>query len=229
MRPVKKGVSPQKFTDYSEARPYLVKRLGNYCSYCERQVNNLLAVEHILPKDHHHNLELEWDNFLLTCVNCNSTKGSNDLRLDDYYWPDRDNTARAFNYLDAGIYDGIIQINGDLNDEQKIRAQQTLKLTGLDRIPGHPNLSSSDLRWLQRQQAWGKAQHSLERLHQRDSLEMREQIVESAQANGFWSIWMAVFANDLEMLHRFVEVFSGTCRDCFDPEFRPVSRPGGAL
>lgn len=226
MRPVSKGESPQEFADYSDAKPYLVERLGRYCSYCERQVNdNALAVEHILPKDHHDDLKLNWNNFLLACNNCNSTKGRGDLVLDDYYWPDRDNTARAFNYLDGGI----ISVKEKLDDNQKARAQQTLELTGLDRVPGHPNLSSSDPRWIQRIEAWDIAHRSLQNLQDRDSSAMRKQIVDTAHATGFWSIWMTAFVNDLDMLRRFIEVFPGTCRDCFDSEFRPILRPDGAL
>lgn len=225
MRPVIKGASPQEFAEYTEARPYLVERLGGYCSYCERCVNNQLAVEHILPKQHHDDLKLNWDNFLLSCANCNSTKGRNDLILGDYYWPDRDNTARAFDYLEGGI----VRVNGNLSGEQRTRAQQTIELTGLDRTPKHPKYSPFDFRWMEREESWNIAQRSLQRLHNCDSLEMREQIVETAQTRGFWSIWMAVFTNDPDMLRRFMEAFPGTCRDCFDPEFRPISRPGGTL
>lgn len=51
MRPVNKGKSPyQKINDYSEALPYLEKRLGGYCSYCEFPIKHVPEVEHIASK-----------------------------------------------------------------------------------------------------------------------------------------------------------------------------------
>jgi hypothetical protein len=51
MRPIERGISPvQSFKDYYEASPYLIDRLGNYCSHCERKIETHLAVEHVLPK-----------------------------------------------------------------------------------------------------------------------------------------------------------------------------------
>ena len=47
MRPVDKGDAPYiKISKYQEAEPYLEKRIGAYCSFCEMRVNNALAVEH---------------------------------------------------------------------------------------------------------------------------------------------------------------------------------------
>ena len=53
MRPVRRGAAPQPddFDPYNDARPYLVSRLGLYCSYCERRTATNLAVEHIQPKN----------------------------------------------------------------------------------------------------------------------------------------------------------------------------------
>ncbi len=226
MRPVDRGQSPRTFTKYKQARPYLIKQIGAFCSYCERQVTNQLAVEHILPKEHNKHLKLTWENFLLACTNCNSIKGHTDISLADYYWPDRDNTSRAFTYQN-----GIVSINNNLDDPQKILAQRTLELTGLDRIPGSKTKKPTayDLRWLQRQEVWNKAQRAFGRLRKHNTVAMREQIIETAQADGFWSIWMTVFSADLDMLRRLIAAFPGRCNTCFDAEFRPIPRPGGAL
>jgi 5-methylcytosine-specific restriction endonuclease McrA len=62
------------FLRYSDAKPYLEKRIGRYCSYCERFIPVSLAVEHKLPKSIHPDLEWRWENFLLACANCNSAK-----------------------------------------------------------------------------------------------------------------------------------------------------------
>ena len=52
MRPVRRNASSisEDFDDYTAAKPYLVSRLGPYCSYCERRISTQLAVEHIQPK-----------------------------------------------------------------------------------------------------------------------------------------------------------------------------------
>ena len=46
MRPVNKGKSPSvNFSRYRDAEPYLEKRLGRYCSYCEMPIFNLILQE----------------------------------------------------------------------------------------------------------------------------------------------------------------------------------------
>jgi len=43
MRPVNKGEAPKKkFKEYQEAEPYLEKRLGAYCSFCEFPINRFI-------------------------------------------------------------------------------------------------------------------------------------------------------------------------------------------
>lgn len=58
---------------------------------------------------------------------------------------------------------------------------------------------------------------------------MGEQIVETAKTRGFLSVWMTVFAEDTDMLKRFIYSFEGTCQSCFNDQFQPIPRPGGAL
>ena len=167
MRPIERGDTPQDengnpkvFAKHANARPDLIDRLGQYCSYCEMRVPTSLAVEHIKPQNHHPGLKLAWSNFLLSCTNCNSIKGSQDINLDNYYWPDRDNTVRAIKYLSGGR----VQVNSEVLEagEQK-RAERTIKLTGLDRNPGN-NPTASDRRWINRSRAWGIATRALQRL-----------------------------------------------------------------
>ena len=68
------------------------------------QLDSALGVERIQPKKTRgctqidSQREMDWNNFLLACPNCNSTKGNTDVVLDDYLWPDRDNTFRALKY-----------------------------------------------------------------------------------------------------------------------------------
>ena len=117
MRPVRRGDSPRDtgFTKYEYAKTDLIaciskghlhgKQLGSYCSYCERNIATNLAVEHLIPKDGlygNSDLECEWTNFLLACVNCNSTKSSKEVVFNSLFIPDRDNTFRAFSYFADG-------------------------------------------------------------------------------------------------------------------------------
>ena len=232
MRPIERGDTPQDengkpktFTRYVNARRDLIKRIGEYCSYCEMHLDASLAVEHVKPKASHSNLTLEWSNFLLSCTNCNSIKGTQNINLDDYYWPDQDNTARAIKYLPGGL----VQVNSEvLGAAEQEKAKRTIELTGLDRKPGN-SPTASDRRWNNRRETWDIATRSLQRLEENNYPAMREQIVCTAQASGFWSVWMTVFQDDADMLKRFIEAFPGTCRACFDADLAKVPRPGGAI
>jgi uncharacterized protein (TIGR02646 family) len=218
------GGNPRTFSEYTAARGELIARIGEYCSFCESRVNASLAVEHILPKSHHPEHELDWDNFLLACVNCNSTKGDQPINTGDYYWPDRDNTVRAFTYT----ADGVVRAAPSLPAGQKRVAERTIKLTGLDKKPTN-DPKASDRRWMHRREAWGRAERARDCLAANDSEAMRKNIVDQATALGFWSIWMTVFSADVDMRRRLITGFMGTPVSCFDARTQPVQRPGGAL
>jgi uncharacterized protein (TIGR02646 family) len=224
MRPVKRGANTTTFTTYQQARGSLIKHLGEYCSYCEMAANASLAVEHIQPKKKKPALELEWDNFLLACGNCNPTKGDTDIVLTDYYWADTDNTARAFVYSVGGF----IAPNPDLSPIEQEKAKATIQLFGLEKRPPL-DVEASDRRWSNRLQTWDIATRALERLKNLNAPEMREQIVDTARAQGYWSVWMTVFKDDPDMLERFIKAFPGTA-DCFHPTtFQPIPRVNGAI
>ena len=240
MRPVERGHRPQEqgtavvFSEYSEARGELIRRIGEYCSYCEMHLDSALSIEHIQPKkpkgrtEIDSQRELDWDNFLLACPNCNSTKSNQEIALADYLWPDRDNTFRAFHYCEGGVVTPAFQ--GELGR----KAQNTIHLFGLDKMPSmvceemHRN-RASDRRWNNRREAWDKAVRAKMRLAQNDTVELREQIVENAVSNGYWSIWMTVFHDDSDICRRLIETFPGTCKDCFDAQhgYVPIKRKGG--
>ncbi len=74
MRPVNKGVVSKVYTDYKMAKWDLVKRLGNYCSYCEMNTDNQNDVEHVVSKSKDNSLKLSWENFLIGCKTCNIIK-----------------------------------------------------------------------------------------------------------------------------------------------------------
>jgi uncharacterized protein (TIGR02646 family) len=234
MRPIVRGEQPVDcqgdaipFKNYTNARMALIDRIGEYCSYCEMHLDASLAVEHVQPKQASGTMKIDqaralnWNNLLLACTNCNSTKGRVDVDLDEYLWPDRDNTFVAFRYSEGGVVSPALE--GDLHQ----KARNTIQLTGLDKTPN--NSKASDRRWLNRKEAWDIAMRSRYRLATTDNHYFREQIVETAVANGFWSIWMSVFKDDADMRLRFLNAFPGTCIACFDEKhgYSPISRVGG--
>lgn len=227
MRPVKRPdlLDEQRnhktFTDYQNARPELIAAFGEYCSYCEMHLDASLAVEHVQPKSLHPGLALLWDNFLLGCSNCNSIKNDKDPGLGNCLWPDRDNTLIAFLYTEGGV----VEVNPALNSKQYALAQELMDLVGLDRKV--ENATASDRRWVNRLDAWGKAERALARLAKRDDNEFREQIVETAESKGYWSVWMTVFGHDVDMRQRLINAMPGTAKTCFDAQTNALSRVHG--
>ncbi len=230
MRPVDKGGAPTVYAHYRDAGVDLMCHIGDYCSYCERQIETHLAVEHIQPKVYHSSLQTSWDNFLLACVHCNSSKGDKNVVLDDYYWPDQDNTLRAFKYINSGL----VQPHPELVGIDQVRSRNTIALTGLDKFPGNtdPNRepTDSDRRWLARFKAWKMAEDARGRLaKQKNNVSLREQIVDTAVSRGMFSIWWTVFADDVDMRRRLRKAFVGTHAASFDAKENPVPRAGGQL
>lgn len=229
MRPVERGAAPRAFNNYQDAGPELQARLGDYCSYCERQIETNLAVEHVQPKDPVPALRNEWTNFLLGCGNCNSSKGATPVNVADYLWPDIDNTLRAFEY---GI-GGLVRPSPHVPAAVQAKAQQSILLTGLDKDPGNPNVdrrpTSKDKRWRRRLEASQLAERSRQRLEENDTPQMREQIVETALGRGMFSIWYHTFVGDVDMRRRLRQAFVGTAPVCFDPNEDPLPRPGGQV
>jgi len=227
MRPVDKGLAPNVYTKYEDAGPDLQARLGDYCSYCERQIETHLAVEHVMPKVHRPNLRNVWRNFLLGCGSCNSSKGKRRVALRDYYWPDRDNTLRAF----AWAKGGLVLPHPGLSPAERAKAQATIALTGLDKYPGNPGRepTRADRRWIRRREILKMAEKDRDRLAVNNTTEVRELIVENALGRGLFSIWWTVFAGDVDMRRRLREAFIGTHGASFDANEDLAPRLGGQL
>jgi uncharacterized protein (TIGR02646 family) len=200
-----------------------------YCSYCERCVPTLLAVEHIQPKGlpAYQPLQGRWENFLLACVNCNSTKKDKPISLFDVLLPDRDNTLAAYLYS-AG---GEIQVSSQLNAHAQQLAQSTLALVGLDQRG--QNISDANSRLIaldrvkQRMEAWLMAEDARAKLaDQPGNVVMAELVIRLAQRTGFFSIWMEVFRADPAIRCQLIDAFPGT-RDsgCFDPQNSNLVQP----
>jgi len=239
MRPVACGDWPRdengdeiKFKHYRNARRELIKRLGAFCSYCEMRLDASLAVEHVRPKkpegasENIRERELDWNNFLLACVNCNSTKGTIDVVLDDYFWPDKDNTFLALAYSEGSV----VLPAQTLSDKQKEIAENTIKLTGLNKDKSKES-SAPDRRLASRREVWETAEESKGDLKNNNTQEMRRQVLRTALGHGYWSVWMTVFKDDADMLKRFIGAFPGTCRESFDESdnYKPIHREGGQV
>jgi uncharacterized protein (TIGR02646 family) len=223
VRPVKKRSSPivGDFNKYEDAKPELVSRLGLYCSYCERKIPTLLAVEHIEPKDGVYGqpqLKRRWSNFLLACTNCNSCKGSKKVDFKRLLFPDRDNTFFAYEY---GM-DGSVTYSAGLTLRQKVMARNTLRLVGLDKpVQVFKNENDEQValdRAAQRMEAFGTAQVALSLLQAEPASDSTQKaIVMMAKEAGFFSIWMKVFDAYPDMKIRFIKAFNGTENSgCFD-------------
>jgi uncharacterized protein (TIGR02646 family) len=227
MRPIDKGGAPAVYSKYQDAGADLQSRLGDFCSYCERQIETHLAVEHIQPKSRAHQLRLAWKNFLLGCVNCNSSKGKKRIKLSNFLWPDIDNTMRSLDYHRGGI----VSSNTAQSPAIQAKARATIALLGLDKFPGNPGKepSAADQRWLKRQLLWQMAERDRARLITNNSVEVRELIVENALGRGMFSIWWTVFAGDIDMRRRLREAFLGTHGGCFDANEDLIARPGGQI
>ncbi len=219
MRPIKRAEEPKKFKRYEDAKPYLVKNIGPYCSYCERSIPTLLAVEHIQPKGlgKYEHLRVEWTNFLLGCPNCNSAKKDKDVALGRFFLPDRDNTFVPFAYDE----DGRVCPAAGLNLKQNKIAEDTIALCALNKNR-HLNWNEAALqgaleRWGQRLTVWITAKDSLKDYQTAPSLPHARNIARCAAGHGFFSIWMKVFETYPDVRKEIISVFPGTSQTCFDP------------
>lgn len=212
MRPVDKGDAPRTYTAYGDARDDLLDRLGTYCSYCEMSIKNMPEVEHIIPRANG-GAELEWENFLLSCKYCNTSKSDHNQNRDDYLWPDEHNTFKAFKYQ----RDYPIEVSSNVVGEERIKAQNTIDLMKLDRQPGSVNWNNHrDTRYMSRANAWGIALDAYEDLKEIGNEEyIMKWICQSAVECGHFSIWMEVFKENNKMKELLVNSFKGTNKKYF--------------
>lgn len=228
MRPVTRGGAPNVYAKYQDAIGDLEDCFGRYCSYCERRFPALLAVEHVSPKSSDAARATDWTNFLIGCVNCNSTKGHTPTNDQDFLWPDKDNTLTAIEYREGGL----VQPASGLDPMIVPKAAALIDLVGLDRHPGQPaekQPTDRDKRYLDREENWKLAQDMRVRLKRNDNEDYREALVNLAKTSGFFSIWIAAFDDDPDMRRRLVETHVGTARDCFENDWTLKPRAGGHI
>ncbi len=221
MRPVTKGAVPQDengaeivFKEYARSRRYLIDRIGEYCSYCERKIQANLAVEHVQPKDSNPELALSWDNFLLGCTNCNSTKGDKEVVIKNFVWPDIDDTFNYFSYDDSGV----VKVDEEILDpDLRKRIDETIKLVGLQK--SSPKLGTadwekaSDRRNEHRRKAYMNSMRYRETYRKASEAEknlMLDLIKTVVVADGFWTIWMKAFRDFPEMTDSLKVCLPGT-------------------
>lgn len=222
MRPLNRGPIPEddqkrpiQFNKYAQARRYLIDRMGEYCAYCERRIVASLAVEHVKPKALHPGLGLDWNNFLLGCTNCNSTKGDKPISLPDYVWPDADPTLEYFDYL---TNPGEVRVHKSLtNKVLHHRILATIKLVGLDKLPPSPHSSNwqiaSDRRYAHRQRSIANAAETATlyaNAPEKERATIRGLISIIVKGEGFWSIWMHTFKDFPEVVAVLLDSLPGT-------------------
>lgn len=222
MRPVRRNASPNGggYDPYKSAFTPLIIAIGNYCSYCERRVEVSLAVEHIQPKGlpAYAALETVWENFLVSCANCNSTKGHQNVVLASVLLPDRDNTFLAYDYEP----DGSMNVSSALSPALQGPAAELLRLTGLDRT-ATAVLDDNDIqmvvdRFSKRISVFGIARDMLGKLDKRpNDADYIDAIIRVAIAEGLFSIWMKVFKGYPQVCCQLIDAHRGTRESgCFD-------------
>jgi hypothetical protein len=226
MRSVDKGANPTPYAQYRDAMPYLVERIGWYCSYCEMSIVNEPDVEHVQPKSRGGAGRL-LINLLLGCKKCNDIKKARNPNRNGHLWPDEDNTFAAYEYYDEIHVRAANHLVAPIDQY----ARNTLNLTGIDRVPGrivNPSKKDKrDPRWQMRKVAWGKAERALNGWRRNPSMELAEQIAETAHSTGFYSIWMRFFAADLIVLTEIKSKFPNTYEPLANGAGGFTPRPNG--
>lgn len=229
MRPVERGSrpsnpdgTPKTYSSYANARRDLIDRMGQYCAYCNHKLPASLAVEHVQPKALEPELELEWDNFLLGCTNCNSIKGDKPVELTDFLWPDVHNTHLAYDYTP----DGKVSIKPSISGKIKVKAQNLLDLVGIQKYPNEP--TASDRRCQNRKETFVKATAALLLYTQASAKGAADEFEDIlgwwASDNGFFSIWMQIFNAHPSVKRKITAAFKGTAPNCFDEEHKAIKR-----
>jgi len=228
MRPVNKGSWPTtpvrslkiKFTDWSKAIPILKQRTGWYCHLCEMRVTNALAIEHIKPKEHFSKLESHWDNFLLICNHCNSSKLAKVPQASyrrKYYWPHLNNTLLAFEY---GHKLPFISPAANLSKPQRARAVRLIRLYSLNKQVN--SNGESDTRWIEKMSALKDAIDSL--IEYQNSKITVESITRLAKKTGFFAIWLSIFNNTPQVKEALINCSDFHVSSFFDLTLHPIPR-----
>jgi len=232
MKPVEKGETLHGFHNHGEAKPELLARLGEFCSYCECPGSaQQLHVEHIYPEADtaHPGRSTNWRNFLIACNTCNTYKylhlGSGRQRglLKRFLWPHIDNTFRAFEYH----ADGRVELTANLPANVRNLATATREMVGLMRSPAvtvtyvEAGIAYDGIQ--KRSDAWGIAQRARAAFEENPTPNQLASLLDNAVKTGHFSIWMQVFHDRpnvrLELIHAFRAAVA-----CFGPNAQSIQR-----
>lgn len=223
MRPVNKGHKDTVYNPYNKAKRDLFEAIGPYCSYCERKIELGGAIEHVQPKSRVEEKECIWDNFLLGCVNCNSTKGDtdiNDANINDYAWPDIDDTYHLIKYDPITCLPSPAD---ELSDNDRKRISKLIKLVGLDKpspkVGTIKYKEASDLRIEKRKEVTSYAKEyrsdflSIDDGAKPNFIKTLKLLVKEM---GLWSIWMHEMEDIPELRAALLDLLPGTRKEFFE-------------
>jgi uncharacterized protein (TIGR02646 family) len=199
--------NPTEYNPWGDAKPELINEIGDFCSYCGKHLTrSALHIEHIQDKDTHSHLQFFWNNFLLACVNCNSTKLKKNPITLNAFLPHLDNLLCFIEVLNGGL----LQVKTGVTGTNLTRTNAFINLVGLDRRPGHANYSDKDDRWEYRLTAYDKATRQLQKYTSTPVTTDIENITELAITAGFFSVWFTVFAAHDSVKAALITAFKGT-------------------
>ncbi len=135
----------------------------------------------------------------MACTNCNSTKGDEDISLEEYVFPHLCNSFSFFSYPE----NGLVEPNKSLSEENQILAQNTIDLLGLGRSKPKMGTNSwkeaRDSRHIKRLEVRMMAIKYL-RVYRESSQDCRGEVVklicDLVRGYGFWSTWMTIFEEE---------------------------------
>lgn len=235
LRPIDKGPSPgTPPLDQDKSKELLRERLGDYCSFCECRVTQLMELEHKVPqnlavKGHVTWAEIDcWENYTLACKSCNLCKSGTDTRpLGAYLWPDSDNPLCFLTY----DRDQALVPLPNLTPEAHKRVLRTIQLLGLDRDDRSPKRATSkDKRYVLRRSAWRASEELIQLTKDYPGIETqpsgRASIQRLVLEMGFFSVFYTAFKNHPHLRQIVLDAFPGTARSCFHPQTgEPIARP----
>lgn len=151
-----------------------------------------------------------------------------------WIWPDEHNTFLAFTYENA-----LPKVNEEylkaVGTDILGRARTTFEGLVLDYCPGADKIGEkkrcADKRWQRRFETLGIAEEArtvwMICKNSDTGFSQLRNIVNLARGYGFFSVWMMVFSNEVEVRKALIEAFPGTAEDCFDehgvPKIRKVN------
>lgn len=163
---------------------------------------------------------MKWDNLLLSCKYCNTRKGTIVAKgeKDKYLWPDEDDTFHVYLYS-SDIPELAEKYLSDKESTMREKAAKLFELIKLNNIPITP--SDKDRRYRERSEARNCAIESKKGLQHITSIEDRQlylkRIEMLARSTGFFSTWMSIFNDDIEVKEILISAFKETkveyCKD----------------